>query len=227
MQQKDFELALQEMRQQSKPRKFVQSVEMILNFKELDVKKPDSQIDVKLTLPYSTGKKGTGKTLLFAKDKRFMDDMKGKVDRIVDEAEISKLAKKDIDVIANDFDVTVAEGPVMLVVAKFLGQQLAPKGKMPKPIQPDADATVAMLKQLGGFMRVTNKKGKVMPTIQLLIGSEQMKNSEISANAIAIADAVLKQLPRKEQNMKSVYIKLTMGPPVKVGAKEKAAGGKK
>ena len=60
--------------------------------------------------------------------------MKDKFDRVIEESEIEKLGKKEIALIATDFDVLLAEGPVMIAVGKFLGQQLAPKGKMPKPV---------------------------------------------------------------------------------------------
>jgi large subunit ribosomal protein L1 len=205
------------MREKSKPRKFLQSIELIVNFKGLDTKKPVNQVDVKVNLPYPTGKKGSGKSLLFAKSKPFIESVKGKFDKIVEESQIEKLSKKEVAQIAADYDVLLAEGPVMIAVGKHLGQQLAPKGKMPKPIQPNAATVEQMLKQMGSVTRVTNKKGKFMPLVQTIIGNEKMPDQELGENASAIIEAVTKQLPRKHQNVKSVYVKETMGPPVKLG----------
>lgn len=211
------------MRQITKQRKFVQSVELIVNFKGLDTKKPINQVDVKVTLPFSTGKKGGGKSLLFAKDKAFIESVKGSVDRVIEESRISSLDKKEVASIIADFDVILAEGSVMLSVGKFLGQQLAPKGKMPKPVQASTAMVEQIIKQMGSVTRVTNKKGKFMPVVQSVIGNEKMADDQLSDNALAIINAVVKALPRNLENLKSVYFKESMGPAVKVGAVEQGA----
>jgi len=226
MQKKNILQALKAMREQTKPRKFIQSIELIINFKGLDTKKPANQVDVKVNLPYSTGKKGSGKNLLFAKNKDFIDSVKSDFDRVIEESEISKLGKKEIALIATSFDVLLAEGPVMITVGKFLGQQLAPKGKMPKPVQPNKAIVEQMLKQMGSVTRVTNKKGKFMPLVQSVIGNEKMADEQLSENAFTLIEAVTKELPRKQQNVKSVFVKESMGPSVKLGAEAKEAGKK-
>ncbi|MFA4855610.1 MAG: hypothetical protein WC634_03435 [archaeon] len=222
MQKKDIALALKAMREQTKQRKFTQSVELMVNFKDLDTKKATNQVDVKISLPFATGKKGGGKSLLFARDKAFIEAVKGSFDRIIEESEIPNFNKKDIALIVAEFDSILAEGPVMLAVGKYLGQQLAPKGKMPKPIQPNAEMAEQTLKQMGSVTRVTNKKGKFMPLVQAVIGNEKMPDEQLVENAMAIVDAVTKELPRKHQNIKSVYVKESMGPCIKVAAHSEA-----
>ncbi len=218
MQKKDIMQALKTMREKSKERKFTQSIELIINFKDLDTKKPINQVDVKVTMPNPTGKKGSGKTLLFAKTKDFIESVKGQFDRIIEEPEIAKLKKKNIALIATEFDILLAEGQVMIAVGKYLGQQLAPKGKMPKPVQPNKAIVEQTLKTMGNVTRVTNKKGKFMPLVQTVIGNEKMDDEQLAQNAIAISDAVTKELPRKHQNIKSIYVKESMSPCVKLGA---------
>ena len=88
---------------------------------------------------------------------------------------------------------------------------------MPKPVQPNPAVVDQMLKQMGSVTRISNKKGKFMPLVQTVIGSEAMGDDQLSQNALAIVDAVTGQLPRKQQNIKSVFVKETMGPPVKIG----------
>ncbi len=207
------------MRQQSKQRRFVQSIELIVNFKGMDFKKPENQIDIRVGMPHATGKKSGGKTLLFARDKAFIAAMHGKVDRIINEADIPKLDSKAVAQIANQFDVLLAEGPVMIPVGRYLGQQLAPKGKMPKPVQPQPAAVGAMLSQASSVTRVTNKKGKFMPVVQVVIGNEKMPDEQLAANAASVVDAIVAKLPQRQGNIKSVYVKETMGPPIRVGGK--------
>ena len=223
MQKKEILQALALMRKNTKERKFTQSVELIVNFKGLDTKKPVNQVDVKVTMPNPTGKSGSGKKLLFAKDKTFIESVKGDFDKVIEESQIASLKKKDIAQIATEYDILVAEGPVMITVGKYLGQQLAPKGKMPKPVQPNKAMVEQLLKQQGSITRVTNKKGKFMPLVQTIIGNEKMDDTQLAENGMAIVDAVTKALPRKHQNIKSIYIKESMGPPVKLGAEEEEA----
>lgn len=223
MQKKDILQALASMREKTKERKFTQSVELIVNFKGIDTKKSVNQVDVKVTMPHPTGKIGSGKSLLFAKDKSFIESVKEKFDRIIEEPQIAALKKKDIAQIAIEYDILLAEGPVMIAVGKYLGQQLAPKGKMPKPVQPNKAMVEQVMKQMGSITRVTNKKGKFMPLVQTIIGNEKMEDNQLAENGVAIVDAVTKELPRKHQNIKSVYIKESMGPPIKLGAAEQEA----
>jgi large subunit ribosomal protein L1 len=214
-----FVTALQKMRTDSRKRKFTQSIELMLNFKSLDYKKRDNQIDVRVKLPHAT-KKGSGKTLLFAKTKAFVDQVTERVTKVIMEDKIAKLGKKEVASILNDYDLLLAEGPVMLTVGKYLGQQLAPKGRMPNPVQPTIQSMNEAMKELGGAVRISNKKGKPAPQVQLIIGDEDMKDEELAENGVAVVAEITNVLPNKVQNLKSVMVKESMGPAIKVGVKE-------
>ena len=208
--------ALVKAREGAKERKFTQSVEMMINFTGLDMKKPQNQVNVKVELPHSTGK-GSGKIVVFAKSPEFADKLKDKVNLVILDTEIEAFAKnkqKVIDLLT--FDALFAEGPAMLTVAKFLGQQLAPKGKMPKPIL-NLNSFDEMLAKAKTQVTISNKKGKFMPVVHTVVGKEDMKDEDMIENILAIYDVVLSSLPQKKQNIKNVYLKLTMGAPVKVG----------
>ncbi len=216
MKQKDAIKALKFIQENSKKRNFVQSIEMMINFTGLDMKKPQNQVNVKVELPHSTGK-GSGKICVFTKTEKFENDLKGKVDLIVKEKEIEALAKnkQKLAELLN-YDVLFAEGPAMLTVAKFLGQQLAPKGKMPKPIM-NINSFEETLVRARTQITVTNKKGKFMPVVHSVVGRQGMKDEEVAENMMAIYNTVLNSLPQKKQNIKNIYIKLSMGTPVKIG----------
>lgn len=215
MERKNFLTALQKMRDSNKQRKFKQSVELAINFKGLDFKKAENRIDVAVSLPFSTGK-SSSKICVFAKDKNFISMIKDKVAKVITEEEIPRLDKKEASRLAEEFDGFLAEGPVMLTVGKYLGQVLAPKGKMPRPIQPDVSALESALKGLKSGVRVTNKKGRFMPVVQVLIGKEDSKDEELAENALTVYQAVVAKLPESEANVKSVFVKTTMGPAIKV-----------
>lgn len=216
MNKKDALAAVQKIKADSKKRNFLQSIEMMVNFTGLNMTKPQNQVNIKVILPHSTGK-GSGKIAVFAKTDEFAAAMKDKVNLLINEKEIeafSKNKQKVAELIT--YDSIFAEGSVMLTVAKFLGPQLAPKGKMPKPIMnvKSFDETLA---QARTQVTISNKKGKFMPVVHTVVGKEDMKDEEVVENMIMVYESVRDSLPQKKQNIKNIYLKMTMGAPVKIG----------
>ena len=208
--------ALKKLHEIAPKRKFTQTIELMINFTGLDMKKPANQVNVKVVLPVPTGK-GSGKVAVFAKTDELMDSVKGKVDKVIDDKEIEALSKDRAKVTELlGYDALFAEGPCMLTVAKFLGQQLAPKGKMPKPII-SAGLFEEALAKARTQITVSNKKGKFMPVVHSVIGKEGMKDEDMAENMVAVYEAVMNTLPQKKQNIKNYYVKMTMSPPVKIG----------
>ncbi len=211
--------ALKKLHEIAPKRNFSQSVELMINFTGLDMKKPTNQVNLKISLPHPTGK-GSGKVAVFAKTDEMVDSLKGKVDKIIMDKEIEGLVKDKVKMAELlSFDALFAEGPSMLTVAKYLGQQLAPKGKMPKPI-----ISAGLFEEALGKARtqitVSNKKGKFMPVVHALIGKEGMKDEDMVENMITVYESVMAALPQKKQNIKNAYVKLTMSPAIKVGDAE-------
>ncbi|MDO8537333.1 MAG: hypothetical protein Q7S21_00450 [archaeon] len=208
---------IQKVRDQSQKRKFEQSVDLIVNFKGIDFKKEQNRIDTNVNMPFGSGKTES-KALVFVRDKHFAEQLKDKVQKIVLEDEIEALAKskKEVQQILEEYNVLLAEGPVILTVAKFLGQQLAPKGKMPKPVQANIREVESIISSMGSSVRITNKKGKFMPLVNLSVGKETMKDEQLAENTLAVYNAILSALNNNTQSIKSVILKTTMGPAVKI-----------
>ena len=208
---------LQRVRDAAKKRKFLQAVELAINFKGIDFKKQENRVDVIVQLPHATGKTES-KVAVFARDQDFAALLKGKVPRVIMEEDISKIDKKAAALLVEEFDAFLAEGSVMLTVGKHLGQVLAPKGKMPTPVQPNLNSFQNALKGIKSGVRVTNKKGKFMPVVQVVVGKEDMSDEFIAENIIAAHEAVANVLGTKEQNIKNAYLKFTMSPSFKIAA---------
>ena len=60
---------------------------------------------------------------------------------------------------------------------------------------------------------------KKHPLIQLVIGSEDMKNEDIKENIEALLTFLKSKLPKGINNIKDVYLKFTMKKPIKIGVK--------
>jgi len=140
--------------------------------------------------------------------------MKGDFETIIMEDKIPSIKKQDLQKIIKH-DVLVAEGPAMILVGKHLGQDLAPKGKMPKPVSTDPEEVRSELARLKSSVRITNRRGKGIPVIQIVIGNDSMERESIAKNILKAYEEVEKSLPRKRQNIKSVIVKKTMGPAIR------------
>lgn len=216
MRRKEVLETLSRVRDASKERKFTQSIELIVNFKGINFKRPENRVDVDVKLPHPTGKQSGGKVLVFIRDKNFAEQIKGKAD-ILPESDIPGIKKKDLDGLLEKYPAFLAEGPVMLTVGKYLGQQLAPKSRMPLPIQANLASFSNAAAKASSVIKLTNKKGKYMPVVQNAIGNEKNNDEELADNALAIYNALIGNIEGREQSIKSVFLKMTMGPAIKIG----------
>lgn len=209
----DFKKALEEVKSKSKKRKFVQSIELIMNFKGINFSKPDSRINLEVVLPKGRGKKI--KIAVMAGD-ALITQAKEKADKVIKKDEILKLGKnkKELKKLASEYDYFLCQTDLMALVGKHLGQVLALRDRMPKPVPPTTKLE-PLIRRLERTVRVKNK-GKFMPTIQTPIGTEEMSDEDVIENAKYVFESVKDKLPNKEGNIRSIYLKMSMGPAIKV-----------
>ena len=107
----------------------------------------------------------------------------------------------------------IAQPSLMVAVGKSLGQVLGSRGKLPRPIIGSVKDSIEQSKRR---VRLASK-GKYLPVAQCLIGSETMSTDDLAENFEAAYEKVKNKV--LEPNIKSVYVKLSMGKPIKIGAK--------
>ncbi len=197
----------------AKKRKFTQTVDMAINFKNIDFSKQDNRLKIDVILP-KPGKKR--KICLIAKDD-LIAKAKGLVDGFItpDELEEYGKNKKKAKKLAREYDIFIAQADLMPLVGKNLGPVLAPRGKMPTPIPPNIPNLEPIVNRMKATVQIRSK-GKYLPVVHVPIGTEDMPVDDLVENANTILNAVLDKLPQRETNIKNVYFKLTMGPAVKV-----------
>ncbi len=203
--------AIEKALQNSKERKFKQSVDVAITLKDVDMNNPKNRIDEEIILPHGRGK--PAKIALFAGGELALK-ARGVVDLIIKPEEIDDLAKdkKRMKKIANEHDFFVAEAPLMPTIGKKLGVILGPRGKMPKPIPPNADIK-AIADNLRKSVRIRSRSSK---TFHTLIGTEDMEPKKLAENLQAILKRLEEKLERGRYNIDSVYVKTTMGPSQRV-----------
>ncbi len=190
--------------------KFTQSVEIAVNFRDVDFNKPENRLNLDIALPYSPKEQ---KIAIFA-DGQLALDAKGVCDKIIMPTEIEQYAKdKKLQKELLSY-VLISSTQLMPVVGKTLGQLLGARGKLPRPVMPGTNLK-DMVNRVKRSLSVKTK-GKYLPTVHALIGTETMPHEQLLENVQMIMEAIEKKIPQHQ--IASIYIKTTMGPAVKVAA---------
>ncbi len=190
-------------------RKFVQSVEMAINFRGVDFSKAENRINVDVALPKGRGKKAN-KVVVICDENLEREAKEAGADLIILPSQLPDYAdKKKLKALAKDHFFLVQPN-LMAQAARYLGRYLGPRGRIPKPLVGNVKAAVEQARR---WVRLANR-GKFLPTLHAFIGTEEMDVKDLVENAEAVLDAIKSKVP--ESNIKSVYVKLTMGKAVKV-----------
>ncbi len=202
--------ALKKARESAKGRKFTQSWDLSVSLKEMDMKKPESRISEDFILP-----NGPGKDLKVAViSDTITTNVTGVADTVITKDQLSLMGqnKKTLKRLAADTDFFLSEISLMPIVGKQMGSVLAPRGKMPKPIPPNADAKT-IIEKTKKSVRI---KLKDSPVVNLIIGNEKMEDSKVVENLESVIEFLERKLPKGRDNLKNVTVKLTMGKPEKI-----------
>ena len=206
MEKKDVAQALAYIRQHSPQKKFTQSIDLIVNLKGIDVKNSSHNVNTFSKVCALVGHE------LESSAKEAMDGVV-----LADQFSEYK-SKKEAKKLAAQYDYFVAQANIMPQVASAFGPVLGPKGKMPNPkagcvVPPNANLSHAY-ESLQKTIRIANKQSK---SIKCIIGKEGQNEEEVIDNVMTAYNTIIHSLPNEVHNVKSVQLKLTMGPPLTIG----------
>ena len=210
--EKNLLQAIKEVKEKSKKRSFVQSIELIISLRDIDPKKPEGKIQELIELPNSTGKEN--RVCVIASGEMALKAKKANADLVIKKTELQALAgdKKKQKELAKAYDFFIAEAPLMPLVGKILGATLGPKGKMPTPVPPTANIAEHIKKHRKMvFIRVREQ-----PVLQCRVGTENMEDNKIAENSQAVIRRVEGKLRRGIKNIRSIHLKTSMGSPIKM-----------
>ena len=196
-------------KEETKKTKFKQSLELIINFKDIDVKKGFAINEV-VQLP-KTNSPAT--VCVIATGEMSQKAKAAKADSVIGNEELAKFEanKRESRKFINKYDFFLADTKIMPTVGKALGQLLGPRGKMPTPVPFDAPIDAFLAR----FRTSIKVRTRASLSISCKIGDESMEDSDLATNAFAVLNTIEKKLPNGEKNIKKVLIKTTMGKPVK------------
>ena len=204
--------AVKEAKEQAKPRNFTQSIDVIINLKDIDVRRPENRFNEELALPNGRGKPikigviADGELAVYAKN--------AGIDLVISKDDLQEFGKdrKAAKKVANSVDSFIAQADMMPLVGRFLGPVLGPRNKMPKPV-PASAKIEPLLERVGSTIKVGIKN---QPSIQILVGTQDMSDEDLAENIEAVLAILDRHLEKGRNQIKSMYIKTTMGSVVRV-----------
>ena len=192
-------------------RNFVESVELAFTIRDVDLKNPANRIQEEVRLP-----RGRGKTLsiaIFAGGEMAIKAREAGLE-IIDPAQIEDLGgdRQKARKLARRHDFFLSEIPHMTDIGRHLGVVLGPRGKMPRPVPPNVDpGNIAQALQSTTLVRSRDKI-----TFHTVVGARNQGEEAISENAYEVWNRVTGKLERGAGNIRSLYVKTSMGPSIKV-----------
>ncbi len=207
----ELDTAVEQAVENGEGRNFTQSIDMIINFTDIDLSNPENRVNEDLKLPYQASSDVKvaviGNTLINNTEEADIEITEDELEDYFDEP----TEMKDV---AEEASFILAEAPLMPKIGQQLGRVLGPRDMMPDPMPPGSDPT-DKIKSLRSTITLRLKED---PLLQLKIGEEQQDFEQIKRNAEAVLDFLEGELPKGANNIKSVLIKTTMGKPVEVDA---------
>ncbi len=204
--------SVEKLKQSMHERGFKQSVDLIINLRDLDVKKSENRINEVVELPHPFPK--PVKVCVIASGDLHLRAQKAGVDLLLDRESLERLAgdKKTGKALASTYDFFFAEAAMMPLVGRVLGVWLGPRGKMPTPVPPSAPIE-AIIERGRKSIRV---RVKDQPVIQCRVGAVEMGAEQIAENVQTVVNRVETRLERGLRNIGEILLKATMSAPVKV-----------
>ncbi|MHA1895691.1 MAG: 50S ribosomal protein L1 [Candidatus Helarchaeota archaeon] len=206
-------------KQDDKKRNFIQTIDLIINLKEIDLKQPANRINTEIILPNPLGKER--KICVIAQGDLALRASKVGVEKVIEKDELGGLGgdKKAAKKIAKAYDFFIVGRDMMPLVARFLGPALGPSGKMPlAPPKGNGIVNVqADIEQIiKGFKNTIRLKIKKNPIVLCPVGKENMDSEKLAKNIATVFEYLEEHLEKGKGNIKNLFIKKTMGKALKI-----------
>lgn len=203
--------AISKAREASPKRKFEQTFELAINLRELDMKRPENRINLRVQLP--NGIEGQ-KVLVFAGGDLALRARRSGADEVIEPTELNELAKdkKAVKKRLKDFDIFISEAPLMATVGRVAGPILGPRGKMPTPVPSQAPVDNVIERERRAIVLRSRDK----PFVHCMIGKESMTDEQVAQNVEAVVNNLTGSTKRGLGNIKTIYLKTSMGESIKL-----------
>jgi len=188
-------------------RNFTQTVDLIVNLSNLDLKKPENRIRDKIKLP---NKIKDVKVCLIVDS--LLSKAKETGCKVLTKSDL-EFTKREAKKLAKEYDFFVIEAPLMPIVAKILGKYISSRNKPMIPIPPNIKDLKSVIKDLEKTISINVVKN---PIIQVAVGKEDAEEEKIIENCKYAIERIKELAEQKNAQIKSAYLKLTMSKPIRI-----------
>ena len=204
-----IESALKKVRE-SKKRNFVESVEILVSLRDVNLKDPSQRFNLETKVPNPL--KAKINLALFAEGDLAVRAEAIENITVLNKDKMEQYSKeiKRAKNLADSNDFFLADRQFMPQVGRFFGKVLGPRGKMPKPILPNVDLNDLQ----DEYARTIRLRVRENPCINARVATLENSDEEIVENIQSALSSIQTKLPRGNQQIRKVYIKSTMGPSV-------------
>jgi large subunit ribosomal protein L1 len=193
---------------------------LTLILKDIDVKRGFSLNEV-VSLPHKLTD-GSAICLIGSGDLA-MRARKVGIPTVLEPQELDRLGtnKREARKLVRKHDFFLSDTSLMPSVGRSIGQFLGPKGKMPTPLPYGAPLeSIVNRFQTSIRLRVKNQL-----SVSARVGDENMDDSSLANNSVAVVSALEKKLPQGEKNIHGAVFKFTMSRPAKTGSSKAESAG--
>ncbi|NIW13725.1 MAG: 50S ribosomal protein L1 [Candidatus Thorarchaeota archaeon] len=214
---KSFKTAIEQAIEQATPRNFLESVEIQIKLRDIDLDQPENRFTTRVVLPHFVANKDN--IGFFASDahlttlEEIQEELEDEI-TIISQTKLNRIRTnpRDIKKLASKIRIFLASVSLMGDIGKYLGRYLSPRNKMPIPVAIDADLKEAIERA----KRTVQIRLRDNPTIYCKIGHEGMDTENLADNAFMLLQEIIEKTPKREGNIEEISFKTTMGPQIEV-----------
>ena len=202
--------AIDTMLKERKERKFKESVDLQVNLKNYDPSK-DKRFSGSLKLPNICRPRMTVCVIcdLVMEDVAKKEDMDTQT---MDDLKKLNKNKKLVKKFCNQYDAFLASESIIKTIPRVVGPHMNRAGKFPTSVSM-AESLTEKANEIRSTVKFQLKKVLCLGTC---VGHAEMDQEQIRQNTVTAVNFLISLLKKNWQNMKSCYIKTTMGKPQRI-----------
>eukprot|EP00540_Astrosyne_radiata_P008672 CAMPEP_0116846302 /NCGR_PEP_ID=MMETSP0418-20121206/13756_1 /TAXON_ID=1158023 /ORGANISM="Astrosyne radiata, Strain 13vi08-1A" /LENGTH=232 /DNA_ID=CAMNT_0004477527 /DNA_START=39 /DNA_END=737 /DNA_ORIENTATION=- len=196
-----------------KKRPFQETIELQVTLKNYDPTK-DKRFAGSMQLPHGPVRNMRVCVLATAEHSKEVADLADPRvgSQTVDDLKKLNKNKKLVKKLAKKYHAFLASHSIIKLIPRLLGPGLNRAGKFPAPINP-SDSIADKVAETRSTVKFQMKK---VVCLNAPVANVTQSSEDIRANIVASVNLLVSMLKKKWQNVKTIYIKSSMGPPFQI-----------
>ena len=208
----EIEKAIEKAITGGRKRKFIESVDISVSVKDVNLKDPSKRFRAEIILPNPVKK---DVRIAVVGDEATISNAKlSGAKYCYSQDDVSALSKepKKAKKFAKEHDFVLVIPQLMGDVGKNLGRYLGPIGKAPNVLPPNIKPSIMIER----YKKTCKVRLRQNPIIHVRVGTKNMKLNELEENIKVVLSEIENKLEQGSKNIRNIHVKTTMGPSIRV-----------